>query len=142
MAPCRTTRGAPHYERIGLLDEPSRTGSGYREYNDDAASQLLFIARARRLGLGCDQIVALLPIWGGTDCGAAQDEVLRLIHDKQTEIAARIEELTTFAAELASVCTLLEASSPPDACRTDLTCCVPSGPDSFIPLEGLRASLH
>ena len=92
-----------YYERIGLLDEPARTGSGYREYDDDSATRLLFIARARKLGLGCDQIVELLPIWGGSNCASAHDEVVRLIDDKQAEIAARIEELTTFAAELDSV---------------------------------------
>jgi DNA-binding transcriptional MerR regulator len=131
-----------YYERIGLLDEPARTGSGYREYNDTSATRLLFIARARKLGLSCEQIVELLPIWGGGKCASAQDEVVRLIDGKQAEIAARIDELTTFAAELESVRTLLKASPPPHICRTDLTCCVPSSPGEFVPLEGLSASLR
>ena len=131
-----------YYERIGLLDDPARTGSGYREYNDNSATRLLFIARARKLGLSCDQIVELLPIWGGSNCASAQDEVVRLIDDKQAEIATRIEELTTFAEELDTVRTLLAASPPPHTCRTDLTCCVPSSPDGFVPLEGLTATLR
>lgn len=130
-----------YYERIGLLPEPARTRSGYREYGDSSATQLLFVARARKLGLTCEQIEGLLPIWGGTDCTSAHDEVVRLIDDKKVEIAARIQELTTFAEQLDSVRTTLESSPPPHACRTDLTCCVPSGHDGFVPLEGLTASL-
>ena len=45
-----------YYERIGLLPDPVRTGSGYREYDEGAATRLLFVSRARRLGLGCEQI--------------------------------------------------------------------------------------
>ena len=59
----------------------------------------------------------------------------------KVEIAARVKELTTLAGQLDSVRTILESSPPPHACRTDLTCCVPSGPDDFVPLEGLTASL-
>ena len=131
-----------YYERIGLLDEPARTDSGYREYNEDSATQLLFIARARRLGLSCDQIIELLPIWGGSNCASAHDEVVRLIDDKQAEIATRIEELTTLSEELDAVRTVLLASPAPHICRTDLTCCVPSSSERFVPLEGLSASLH
>jgi len=130
-----------YYERVGLLAEPSRTGSGYREYDDSSANQLLFVTRARKLGLTCDQIIELLPVWGGDHCTSTRDEVSRLIDEKQVEIAARIRELTTFAAQLDSVRTILEASPPPHTCRTDLTCCVPSGPDGFVPLAGLTASL-
>ena len=126
-----------YYERTGLLAEPTRTGSGYRAYDDEAANQLLFVTRARRLGLSCEQIVALLPIWGGTNCTSAHDEVARLIDEKLEEIAARIAELTIFAAQLDSVRTILDSSPPPHACRTDLGCCVPSGPSGFVPLEGL-----
>jgi DNA-binding transcriptional MerR regulator len=130
-----------YYERIGLLAEPARTGSGYREYDDNSATQLLFVTRARKLGLTCEQIVELLPIWGGTNCTSTHNEVARLIDDKQAEIASRIKGLTSFAAQLDSIRTILESSPPPHACRTDLTCCVPSGPDGFIPLTGLTASL-
>jgi hypothetical protein len=48
---------------------------------------------------------------------------------------SRIDELTTFAAELDGVRAAVEASPPPLACRTDLTCCVPAGPTGFVPVE-------
>ena len=128
-------------KRIGLVAEPARTGSGYRQYDDDSATRLLFVARARKLGLTCEQIVDLLPIWDGTHCSSTRDEVARLIEDKKAEIAARIKDLTVFAEQLDSVHTILDSSTPPHACRPDLTCCVPSGPDGFVPLEGLTRSM-
>lgn len=130
-----------YYERIGLLAKPARSGSGYREYEDDSSTQLLFVTRARKLGLSCEQIVQLLPTWGGTNCTSTHDEVARLIDEKKAEITARIAELTTFAAQLDTVRTILESAPPPHTCRTDLTCCVPAGPDGFVPLEGLKASI-
>jgi DNA-binding transcriptional MerR regulator len=121
-----------YYERIGLLPAPARTGSGYREYDEGAANRLLFVSRARRLGLGCDQIADLLPVWDGTNCSAAQERVVSLIDDKQAEIAARIEELTAFARELDGVRAALRASPPPAVCRVNLSCCVPEGDGSQV----------
>lgn len=124
-----------YYERIGLLGVPERTGSGYRDYDEESATRLLFVSRARRLGLNCEQIAELLPIWGGADCTSAHDKVTRLIDEKKAEVASRIKELRAFAAQLDSVRATLEAAPPPAACRTDLTCCVPSGTVDLPPLE-------
>ena len=130
-----------YYERIGLLAEPARTSSGYRAYDDRSATRLLFLTRARRLGLTCEQILELLPVWDGTNCSTTQDEVGRLIDDKLAEIAARIEELSTFATQLESVRQDLASSPPPHACLDDLSCCVPSAPGGFVPLTALTARL-
>ena len=125
-----------YYERIGLLPGPARTPSGYREYGEDASARLLFVRRARMMGLTCDQIAELLPVWDGTNCAAARERVEHLIDHKQAEIAARIGDLERFAAQLDAVRAHLAASPPPPACRTDLSCCVPAttsaGP---VPIE-------
>ena len=92
-----------YYERVGLLALPARTSSGYRDYGEDAAARLLFIARARRMGLSCEQITDLIPVWAGTNCGAAHDRVVRLIEEKRAEIAERIRELEQFDAQLDAV---------------------------------------
>lgn len=124
-----------YYERIGLLGDPPRTASGYREYDDVAANRLLFVARARGLGLSCEQIIDLLPVWDGANCSGAHARVLGLIADKQAEIRAKVAELRAFAAQLEDVRADLEASSPPAACRTDLSCCVPRGPADLLQIE-------
>ncbi len=77
------------------------------------------------MGLSCEQITELLPIWGGTNCGAAQERVTQLIEDKKAEITERIAELKDFAKQLDVVRDVLDAAPSPAACRTDLSCCVP-----------------
>ena len=124
-----------YYERVGLLGPPVRTPSGYRDYDEDAAARLLFVSRARKMGLSCEQITDLLPIWDGSNCGAAQERVGELIEEKRTEIAQRIEELQRFAAQLDLVKAEIEASPPPPACRTDLACCVPEAGTERVPIE-------
>lgn len=120
--PASTVR---YYERVGLVASPARTSAGYRDYDDDAATRLLFVTRARRMGLTCEQIAEVLPIWDGTHCAPAHEEVTRLVEAKRAEIADRIRELERFAEQLGDVHDALLASPPPDACLTDLSCCVP-----------------
>lgn len=124
-----------YYERVGLMALPARTASGYREYGDDEAARLLFIARSRRMGLTCEQITSLLPIWAGTNCGAAHERVGRLVEEKKVEIAHRIAELEQFAAQLDTVRAALDAEPPPQACRTDLSCCVPESSGVPVTIE-------
>ena len=130
--PASTVR---YYERVGLMALPARTASGYRDYGEDAAGRLLFIARARRMGLSCEQITELIPVWAGTNCGAAQERVVRLIEEKRAEIADRVAELEQFSAQLETVRATLEAESPPTACRADLTCCVPESAGVPVAIE-------
>jgi DNA-binding transcriptional MerR regulator len=124
-----------YYERIGLLGPPSRSSAGYRDYDDQASTRLTFIARSRRLGLTCDQVAELLPVWAGVDCVSAHARVGQLIDAKRTEISARIAELSAFAAQLDEARAELEASTPPAVCCDDLTCCVPAGPVGSMPVD-------
>jgi DNA-binding transcriptional MerR regulator len=48
------------YQRRGLLAEPERRGSGYREYSDADRCRLVFIRRARRFGFTLGEIAELL----------------------------------------------------------------------------------
>ena len=123
------------YERIGLLDSPARTGSGYRDYDEDSATRLRFVHRARSVGLSCEQIGDLLPVWDGANCSSAHERVVRLLDEKQQEIARRVEELEVFAGQLSEARAALVATAPPAECRTDLSCCMPADGVDFVPLE-------
>lgn len=134
------TAGVPtstvrYYERVGLMSDPARTTSGYRDYGDDAAARLRIITRARRMGLSCEQITTLMPVWAGTDCGAAHERVGRLVDEKQAEIAERIAELRQFAAQLDAVRASLDTEPPLAVCRSDLTCCVPESEGAPVAIE-------
>jgi MerR family mercuric resistance operon transcriptional regulator len=50
------------YERIGLLAEPPRRASGYRQYPEEAVRQLRFIKRAQELGFSLNAIKELLAL--------------------------------------------------------------------------------
>lgn len=44
------------YERQGLLEEPARRESGYRQYDQEAVAVLRFIRRAKELGFTLKEI--------------------------------------------------------------------------------------
>jgi DNA-binding transcriptional MerR regulator len=87
-----------YYETIGLLPGPSRTASGYRRYDEAAASLVEFIQRAKRLGLSLQEIRGVLAIRerGEQPC----EHVLALVDAELTRIDQRIVELMSFRAEL------------------------------------------
>jgi DNA-binding transcriptional MerR regulator len=124
-----------YYERIGLMPPPDRTESGYRNYDDSATARLLFITRGRNMGLTCEQMAELLPIWNGANCEGAHSRVSELLRDKRVEIRERIAELERFDAQLGAVGDALDEAPPPAACRTDLSCCVPETGGTPISVE-------
>src|SRR6266542_2270482 len=48
------------YEAAGVLPAPTRTASGYRQYTAEGVQQLLFVRRARMLGLSLRHLKALM----------------------------------------------------------------------------------
>jgi MerR family transcriptional regulator, copper efflux regulator len=50
------------YEREGLIDEPSRRESGYRQYPEETVRRLRFIRRAKELGFTLKEIKELLAL--------------------------------------------------------------------------------
>lgn len=51
-----------YYERIGLLPDPGRTDSGYRQYDSYHEQRLRFIVRGRALGFSIDDLKGLLDL--------------------------------------------------------------------------------
>jgi MerR family mercuric resistance operon transcriptional regulator len=81
-----------YYERRGLLPEPARTRSGYRDYGDDAVRVVRFVKRAQQLGFTLDDIEDLLHLAGGgpESCDEAKARASARVIDLQR----RIDELT------------------------------------------------
>ena len=61
------------YERQGLLEEPERRASGYRQYDLEAIAVLKFIRRAKELGFTLKEIKSLLAL--RLDASATRAEV-------------------------------------------------------------------
>jgi DNA-binding transcriptional MerR regulator len=87
-----------YYERRGLLPEPRRRPSGYRQYSTDDVDRLRAIRQAQRLGFTLREILELLPLFNESRprCRA----LLRHAQRKIDELAEKIRELQAAKAAL------------------------------------------
>ena len=87
-----------YYERIGLLPEPERTGSGYRLYRDEDLRRLRFVKNARNAGLTLGEIKEVLAFHerGEAPCSYVTEAIAR----RAEEVERQIAELTKFKKEL------------------------------------------
>ena len=91
----RTVR---YYEGIGLLPDPARLPSGYREYTDVDVDRLTFIKAARRLGLSLTEIAEVLALRerGERPC----DYVLGVLDRQVADLDRRMAEMARLRQEL------------------------------------------
>lgn len=87
------------YEREGLLEQPARKQSGYRQYDPEAIARLRFIKQAKRLGFTLREIKELLAL--RLDPGAARAQVRQQAVAKIADIDQRIDELKRMKQALA-----------------------------------------
>jgi Hg(II)-responsive transcriptional regulator len=80
-----------YYERRGLLPQPARTGSGYRDYGDEAVRIVRFVKRAQQLGFTLDDIENLLHLAGGGPDSC--DEARTMARNRIVDLQQRIGEL-------------------------------------------------
>ena len=86
--PAKTIR---FWEEAGVVPPPSRTSSGYRDYQPAVAERLTFIRHAQSAGFSLDQIRRVLGI--GDSGERPCRHVTELIHERLAEVEARIEDL-------------------------------------------------
>ncbi|MEE9414758.1 MAG: heavy metal-responsive transcriptional regulator [Acidimicrobiales bacterium] len=93
-----STKTVRYYESIGLLAEPERTSSGYREYDDAAVERLRFVRDAQASGLALAEIASVLEL---KDSGASTCEhTTELLQRHLGEIDDQIGRLQTARIEL------------------------------------------
>ena len=73
-----------YYEREGLLAEPKRRPSGYRQYDQSVVARLKFIRRAKELGFTLAEIRELLGLW--FDSNTRCEHVRQRAEQKITDI--------------------------------------------------------
>jgi DNA-binding transcriptional MerR regulator len=108
-----------YYEKIGVLDAPDRTPSGYREYDDAVVDRLRFIRSGQSLGLSLGELREILALRdrGVTPCTHVTD----LIKKRAAEIDEQIAELSRLRAELRRLARRAQRLDPKD-CRPDKVC--------------------
>ena len=94
-----------HYEKIGLMPEPTRRDSGYRDYDGRDVHTLKFIGRARDLGFSVGEIGRLLELWH--DRSRASADVKALALDRAKELKRKekaLHEMRRSLEHLAASC--------------------------------------
>lgn len=79
------------YERKGLIAEPPRRESGYRQYPADTVRRVRFIRRAKDLGFLLKEVGELLSL--RVDPGRTCGDVRALARSKIVDIQGKIAEL-------------------------------------------------
>ena len=87
------------YEREGLLEQPARKLSGYRQYDPEAIARLRFIKQAQRLGFTLREIRELLAL--KLDPKATRKHVKDRAVAKVADIDQRIADLKRMKKALA-----------------------------------------
>jgi Hg(II)-responsive transcriptional regulator len=102
------------YERSGLIAEPPRRDSGYREYPRETIARLRFIKRAKELGFSLKEISELLALSksGKGSCG----NMLKRAEVKQKQVAEKIADLKHIQSALSEFVSTCEKRNPSDQC--------------------------
>jgi len=101
------------YQRRGLLAEPERNGSGYREYSEADRARLVFIRRARQLGFTLGEIAELL----GPAEARSTEEIAPAAGVKIAAIDDQVRDLTLLRCRLRRLVHVCEQGNGED-CAT------------------------
>ncbi|HRJ44942.1 MAG: MerR family DNA-binding protein [Caldilineaceae bacterium] len=105
-----------YYERRGLLPDPPRTESGYRQYDAESVIRLRFIKEAQALGFTLEEIQGLLAL--RVDKETSCEDVRRRAEHKVADIEAKISALQAMH----------------DALQEMIAACAQGGPSGECPL--------
>ncbi|MGI4843733.1 MAG: MerR family transcriptional regulator [Janthinobacterium lividum] len=111
-----------YYEKIGLLDSPSRSGSNYRLYGSEDVARLSFVRRAREIGFTVDQVRSLLAFSDQRDGDCCA--VTALTEQHLAEVEQKIRDLNLLKEHLSRLlvscrggrfadCRIIDALTPP-----------------------------
>ena len=102
------------YERVGLIPEPPRRVSGYREYPAESVRLIKFIKRAQELGFSLREVRELLELRVGPETTCA--DVRRRAHGKVLEVRRKIADLRAIERALQSLSAACSGEGPLSDC--------------------------
>ena len=125
-----TAKTLRFYELAGVLPEPGREKSGYRDYDENAVARLAFVKAAQAAGLTLSEIRQVIAV--REQEGAPCSHVVALLDAHAAELDHRIVDLTALRDQ---VLRLRERSKDldPSQCSATTVC-------DIIPAPPARAS--
>jgi MerR family mercuric resistance operon transcriptional regulator len=109
-----------YYEQVGVLPVPRRSPTGYRQYSRHDVHRLLFIRRARALGLSLINLKALMAELDGGECLTMRPRLHALVTEQLRIVRQQIVEFQLLERQLAQVLHQLQTAAPvqhADGCR-------------------------
>src|SRR6188768_362588 len=103
-----------YYEREGLLLEPERRPSGYRQYDDSTVERLEYIRRAKELGFTLAEIRELLELSFTAHAGC--DHIRQRAEAKVADIEGKIRNLQQMKRSLGKIIQRCRAKNSTDDC--------------------------
>lgn len=100
-----------YYEQIGVLPVPSRTASGYRQYDQPGVERLRFISRARSLGLPLQRLKTLTSTVNGAQRPPLRPRLLALVQEQLLAVQHQIDDLGLLRQQLEQVSRRMLASA-------------------------------
>lgn len=125
------------YERKGILPEPPRRVSGYREYPPETVERVRFVKRSQELGFSLREIQELLSLREITRAKAGR--VRRLLEVKLEEIDHKIRDLEAMKQGLTELICACDGRKSIASCpiiESLSGCRLCNGGDSVQPHEG------
>jgi len=107
--PVKTVR---YYADIGLVEAPSRSKAGYRNYDDVSVRKLVFVRRSRAFGFSIKESSELLDLYQDQD--RTSSEVKRIASKRLEEIEDKQRELQSLHDELAHLVTSCRGDHMPN----------------------------
>ena len=102
------------YERRGLIDEPPRRASGYRQYPPEAVARIRFIRRAKDLGFSLEEVKELMAL--RVDPQATSANVRSRAKAKIVDIEGRIQALERMRIALEELGAACDGCGPVTKC--------------------------
>lgn len=103
-----------YYEREGLLLEPERRPSGYRQYDESTVERLEYIRRAKELGFTLAEVRELLELSFVAHAGC--DHIRQRAEEKVADIEGKIRSLQQMKRSLGKIVAQCRAKNLKDDC--------------------------
>jgi MerR family transcriptional regulator, copper efflux regulator len=104
-----------YYEQVGVMPPAKRTSAGYRQYEQRAVERLLFVRRARALGLPLRHLETLCATLDGRPRRALRPRLLGFVQEQLSAVQQQIGELELLKQQLEQAVDRLLTSPGPGA---------------------------